>query len=96
MYHIIKQNEDFFDLRNLPRDHPCFSMKHKGVAGLLKFEIPESEVWKFCGLCVKMYAVLPYDESLIKKKGKGVTNIAIQKFTFQSYVDCLFKKRFSG
>ena len=93
VFHIIKQNEEFFDLSNLHHDHPCFSMKNKGIAGLLKFEIPESEIWKFCGLCVKMYAVLPYKESLIKKKCKGVTNIARQKFTFQNYVDCIFKKK---
>ena len=66
IYNDIKNNFDWFDFSNFPRDHPNFTLLNHLIPGKFKDEMGGVFIIEFVGLRSKMYSILK--EGRIEKK----------------------------
>ena len=66
VYKDIKENENFYDTSDYPKEHPLHSTVNKKVLGKMKDECAGTPILEYVGLRSKMYSVMKADES---KKG---------------------------
>ena len=89
VYQDMKNNIDWYDTSDYPKDHFLFSEKHKKAVGKFKDECSGKIIEKYTGLRPKMYCVKVQDKEI--KKAKGVKKYIVQKeITSQQYEDSLF------
>ncbi len=88
-YELIKNNKNYFDLSEYPKEHPLYDASNKKVIGKFKDEAIEdghiNYITEFVGLRSKLYAykTLNNKES---KKCKGVKKSVVKKeLTFEKY-----------
>jgi hypothetical protein len=87
-YQDMKENGDWFDTSDYPKDHPCYSDANKKVPGKMKDELNGELALEFVGVRAKMYSVLT--ESAVKKKAKGVSRHITEKvLAHEDYKDCV-------
>jgi len=90
VYEDIKKNTELFDTSNYPKDHPCYSIKNKGVSGVFKDEMGGDVIQSIIALRPKSYSILSKNREL--KKAKGVNKTAISKLSFRDYEDVIRKQ----
>ena len=67
----MKNNKDYFDLSDYPKDHPLYCADNKKVIGKFKNETSEKQIIEFVGLRPKLYS-FKTDDLKEKKTCKGV------------------------
>ena len=89
----LKQNEDYFDFSDYPRDHILYSSKNKKVVGKFKDELNGIQMSEFCALRPKMYAFLKHESSDCDMRLKGIKSSATVDTTFEDYRRCLYENK---
>ena len=90
----LKQNENYFDFSDYPKDHILYSTKNKKVVGKFKDELNGMQMTEFGSLRAKMYAFLKYDDDNCHMRAKGIPTSSIKKeTTFGDFKECLFKNK---
>ena len=77
IYKDMAEDADRFDFSGYPKDHPLFSDKNKKVLGKMKDETAGCPIREFVGLRAKMYSLLCYDASEMKR-AKGVRKATLK------------------
>ena len=92
IFEIIKDNKDYFDLSDYPKDDILYDKTNKKVIGKFKNESIK-QITEFVGLRAKLYA-FKVDKSDVKHlKCKGIKkNVAKKDLNIEMYKDCLFKR----
>ena len=85
----LKQNEDYFDFSNYPKDHVLYSTKNKKVVGKYKDELGGNIMTRFIALRAKMYAYEVDGDEMNHIVIKGVKKSATKSTTFEDYYNCL-------
>ena len=67
------------DTSGYPRDHPLYSAENMKVIGKMKDECNGQPSLEFVGLRAKMYSLLTYDQSMMKRTAKGVKKRYVKK-----------------
>ena len=89
IYEFMKNNLEYFDTSNYPRDHPCYSTENEKVIGKFKDELGGEKMTKFVGLRSKMYAY-QVENGEVSKRCKGIKQCVVKKnITFEDYEKCL-------
>jgi hypothetical protein len=86
-YHVFTDDvyRDMLEYRNMldtsgyPRDHPLYSAENMKVIGKMKDECNGQPPLEFVGLRAKMYSLLTYDQSMMKRTAKGVKKRYVKK-----------------
>ena len=71
IYEIIKDNKQYFDLSDYPKEHPLYDPTNKKVIGKFKDEANGKIITEFCGLRSKCYCYILNGEAYEHKKAKG-------------------------
>ncbi len=71
VYKDMSQHADYYDTSDYPHDHPLHSTKNKKVLGKMKDECAGTPVEEFVGLRPKLYSIMKFNHTNIKK-AKGV------------------------
>ena len=88
-YKDMKTDLQFFDTRDYPTNHSCFSKINSKVLGKFKDECSGVTPLEFVGLRAKIYSILMPDQCE-KKTGKGINSRYLKKHIHhQMYLDCL-------
>jgi ribosomal protein L31E len=92
IFEIMKENKDYFDLSDYPKDHELYDPTNKKVIGKFKNESID-QITEFVGLRAKLYAYT-VDNSLKKHlKAKGVKRCVAKKdLNIDMYRDVLFNR----
>jgi hypothetical protein len=83
----MKNNPDYFDTSDYPKDHPLYSDKNKKVIGKFKDELNGIKILESIGLRSKMYSYRT--ETSVSKKLKGIK----KEINFEDYKNCLFNQK---
>ena len=75
----ISEKSSYYDLSNLPQDHPMHSSLNKKVPGKIKLEMGEDVIQEFIGLKPKMYSILYGEDLKESKKAKGVNRAVVRR-----------------
>jgi hypothetical protein len=78
----MKENSDYFDLSNYPKDHFLYDKTNNKVLGKFKHDIVDSkknvlQITEFIGLRPKCYSYLTNIEGDNKKRCKGVKSYVV-------------------
>ena len=94
-YDFMKDNPDYFDTSDYPKDHPLYSDKNKKVIGKFKDELNGDKMLEFIGLRSKMYSYRTDNcKNSVKKTLKGIKKVVLNKeIHFEDYKKCLFNKK---
>jgi hypothetical protein len=88
----VRDNADWFDTSDFPKDHPCFSDTNKKVLGKFKDELSGKQILSFVGLRAKMYSLL-IEGGSEKHKAKGISKPVTKKLiSHQDYLDALYQR----
>jgi hypothetical protein len=87
----MKNNPDYFDTSDYPKDHPLYSDKNKKVIGKLKDELNGIKILEYICLRSKMYSYRT--ENSVSKKLKGNKKTVLKKISFEDYKNCLFNQK---
>jgi hypothetical protein len=80
----MKNNPDYFDTSDYPKDHPLYSDKNKKVIGKFKDELNGIKILECIGLRSKMYSYRT--ETSVSKKLKGIKKAVLKKeISFEDY-----------
>ncbi len=74
IFKIMKENKEYFDLSDYPKDHELYDETNKKVIGKLKNESIK-QITEFVGLRAKLYAYSVEDGKEKHLKCKGVKNV---------------------
>jgi hypothetical protein len=72
VYRDMLEYNSLLDTSSYPRNHPSYSADNAKVIGKMKDECNGQPPLEFVGLRAKMYSLLTYDQSMIKRTAKGV------------------------
>ena len=89
IYEIIKDNKQYFDLSDYPKEHPLYGTTNKKVIGKFKDEASSKIITEFCGLSSKCYCYVLNDED--HKKAKSVKKSVVKSdIQMEDYRNSLF------
>ena len=90
VYVDMKQNQNYYDTSDYPKDHPLYDDQNKKVIGKMKDEMAGKQICEFVGLRSKMYSIKTAG-GIEKQKAKGVCRATIRKcLRHAMYADCLW------
>ena len=58
IYDVFKENEEWFDFSEYPKNHQCYSSKNKKKLGTFKDELQSQILLQFIGLRAKSYSIM--------------------------------------
>jgi hypothetical protein len=88
----MKNNPDYFDTSDYPKDHPLYSDENKKVIGKFKDELNGIKILEYIGLISKMYSYRT--ENFVSKKLKCIKKAVLKKeISFEDYKNCLFNQK---
>ena len=90
---FMKDNLDFFDTSDFPKDHKFYSDKNKKVIGKMKYETNEAEIDEFCGLGSKQYTYTIKNDDEIHSRNKGTKKHLAAAMNIEKYKEVLFNKK---
>ena len=79
VYRDMLKYRNMLDTSGYPRDHPLYSAENMKVIGKMKDECNGQPPLEFVGLRAKMYSLLTYDQSMMKRTAKGVKKRYVKK-----------------
>ena len=79
VYRDMTEYSDLLDTSGYPESHPLYSTKNKKVIGKMKDECNGDPPLEFVGLRAKMYSLLTYNQSMIKRTAKGIKKRYVSK-----------------
>lgn len=85
---VVKRLKKHMDCSNYEMTHPLFDPSRKNQVGLLKNEVPKSQIVKFAGVRSKTYAYKT-DADETDSRAKGVKTCYKNRLVFQTYADCV-------
>ena len=92
VYEDMRQNAEWYDLSDYPRDHPSYSPRNAKVLGKFKDEMMSVKLKEFVGLRSKMYSMLAEDGGQ-KVTAKGISRSYVEaKIRHDNYLSCLFEE----
>jgi hypothetical protein len=92
IFELMKNNKEYFDLSNYPKDHELFDNTNKKVNGKFKNESVK-QILEFIGLRSKLYSFVAENDISKHNKCKGVKkNVVEQNLDINDYKNTLFTK----
>jgi hypothetical protein len=79
IYRDMLEYRQLLDTSAYPRDHSLYSGENMKVIGKMKDECNGKPPLEFVGLRSKMYSLLTYDKSMLKRTAKGVKKRYVSK-----------------
>lgn len=89
IYKDMKEDKQYFDTSNYPKDHELYDGSNRMELGLLKDELGGKLIKRVVALKSKMYIVETDNKKITKAKGVHKSNV--EKFTMENYLDVLQK-----
>ena len=92
IFQIMKENKEYFDLSDYPKNHELYDETNKKVIGKFKNESIE-QITKFVGLRAKLYAFKVDGDEKKHLKCKGVKKCVVERdLNINMYEDVLFSR----
>lgn len=89
LYQDMKENGEWFDFSDYPKEHACFDETNKKIIGKFKDETNSVPIVEFIGLRSKMYS-MQLENGEEKRTGKGIKKSALKnKIDHSHFQKCL-------
>jgi hypothetical protein len=87
----LKENNEYFDFSNYPKEHILYSEKNNKVVGKFKDELGGNIIREFAVLRSKMYGYNIFEDPTNHIRAKGIKASALIDTAIEDFKKCLYK-----